>query len=991
MKKLLASTLIGCSFAAMVTLAASAVAFSWFNGPNVNINREIIDGMVGLRGYFYDGDGQTPQTAYEIVAPIHYYNLTRLQNLGVFPEKCYFQIGHNFGGEIGMACMNIDEHGEVTYDKYLDMGDLSSQTMILPVGSEATPFVGTFDGNGLVIKNLTVSGYPEDIGVFGYVSYEGSVTRLVCEDLTINSLGYNSNTSSADYQLFSADIEDILSENVSEISRLMSLTYYEGLGSSKVSHPLKHVNGLTGTLLSDVNASSNLIMDESHAYVKGYFEPIYPVRQNEKFTYSWKSSSQLIKAAQIDKDGDGTLEDAIVLDLQTLKESVGTDDCFNNGRDMQADARLSLIASVTIDGFTYSRVIQSYVVEFYSNGHVFDDGEYDAAIYCDYVDNGYVNDRNTNYHHGNNIGLLAGHVDGSFSYSYVYNGTFNFNKTGYTPIYTESDTALIGEIGTNVINDLDPEISLVTNGDIGIMNFSKIYSMIRSDANSDQPHVLACGRAKPAGSDDYKNYVSYDDFKNNATFDNFSEYLRHDDPTSGPVHYITQTATNMANYVNTGYPINQGASVPADFNTVDFIWNKVIQDEEDVDRGLGVFKIVTGNCEEAKTDPRYGPYMLNSLGSSKIVNGDPKTKVYFSTAEYDHIKSDSHDWKEEAPIRGVALPEYSDVNSFDYPFSKDFNYCFELDLADMNKSGGKNYMYNTDSPFLKNYLKSILIDKFGAPVPYNSTKFGFMFRSSENELLTSLSSYMPIGRPGSKAQYSVDGENKYYPSNSIVFRIENEAGANVSVVGNNADIAIYRNNPDSSAGITKLYTMRSSNPGESDIMRYFTYDVETGATATEASVLSEMDADGNCLYGHIFKLPQGDYVLGASNDNQTANVYFLAVQGQNNASIGDKEYTYIGSAVDNVDFLTESPSGEGQVFPYTDSQAMLTFKSTFNSLTGSMSIDVRNVGNKKYISITFLDNPRFVTYLFLYSTHPEHTYFVNNTMYTTTPTLYPRN
>ena len=197
MKKLLASTLIGCSFAAMVTLAASAVAFSWFNGPNVNVNREIIDGMVGLRGYFYDGDGQSPQTAYEIVAPIHYYNLTRLQNLGVFPEKCYFQIGHNFGGEIGMACMNIDEHGEITYDKYLDMGDLSSQTMILPVGSEATPFVGTFDGNGLVIKNLTVSGYPEDIGVFGYVSYEGSVTRLVCEDLTINSLGYNSNTSSA--------------------------------------------------------------------------------------------------------------------------------------------------------------------------------------------------------------------------------------------------------------------------------------------------------------------------------------------------------------------------------------------------------------------------------------------------------------------------------------------------------------------------------------------------------------------------------------------------------------------------------------------------------------------------------------------------------------------------------------------------------------------------------------------------------------------------
>lgn len=990
MKKLLAYVLIGCSFLAMVTLAASAAALGWFNGPNVDVGKEIVDGTIGLRGYFFDGDGLTEQTAYEIVSPIHYYNLTRLQNLGIFPEKRYFQVGHNFGGEIGMACMNVDEHGNISYDKFLDMEEFCNETYILPIGGEGAPFVGTFNGNGLSIRNLTVSGYPEDIGVFGYVSYEGSVTGLVCENLTITSLGYNSDTNAEDYALFSADIADVLAQNVHEISGLMSLTYYTGLGANRVAHPLKHTNGLSGTQLPNINASSNTTtVGETHVYVNGYFDPIYPVRQNEIFTYSWKSSSPLIQAAQIDKDGDGTLEDAIVIDLQALKESVGTDDCFNNGHDMEADARLSLIASTTIDGFVYSRVIQSYIVEFYSNGSVFDDGQYDAAIFCDYVDNGYTNDRNTNYHHGNNIGLLAGHVDGSFSYSYVYGGTFDFNKTGYTPIDAETETALIGEIGFNVINDLDPETSLVTNGDIGIMNFSRIYSLIRDDASSTQPHVLACGRAKPAGSNNFVNYISYDDFKNEATFDNFAEYLRHDDPTSGPVHYITQTGTNMANYIDSGYPINQGATnIPADFNTVDFIWNKVIQDEEDVDRGLGVFKIVTSYCGDAQTDPRYGPYMLNGIGDSKIINGSPKSKVYFSTAEFDHTIAGQTGWADEAPNKGVSLPTYSDVNSFDYPFSRDFNYCFELDLADMAKSLGKNYMHNTDSPFLVNYLKSKLIDKFGAPISPNSSKFGFMFRSDQNELLTELSSYMPVKEPGTKHQYTVDGETKYYPANSIVFRIENEYGANVSVVGNGADISIYRNNPNSSAGITKLYTMRSSNPDETDILRYFTYDVETGATATETTISNNMTDDVSNLYGHIFTLPQGDYVLGASSG--TANIYFLAVQGQNNATIGEKETTYIGAAIDNCDFLTEAPSSTN-TFPFISTQAMLTFKSTFNSLSGSMQIDVQTVGNKKYISITFLDNPRFVTYLFLYSKHPEHTYYVNGQMFDHTPTLYPRN
>lgn len=979
MKKFISVLMIMISAVTTFAIVIGTVALGWFSGPKITLENEVINGEIGLRGYFYDGDGLTQETAFEIVTPTHYYNLTRLQNLGIFAEKRYFQIGHDFGSSTGIACINTDDEGNISYDKFLDMEDICERTQIYPIGGEATPFVGTFEGNGINIKNLTVSGYPEDIGMFGYVGHEGSVTDVVCENLNITSLGYTTDTTSPDYELFDPEVEKIFDENVPEISAQMSLAFVDGVGSGATTHQLKHPNGLAGTQLTTINASSKLFTD-SYIY-KGYFVPTYPNRNNDPFTYSWKASAPMIREVLVDIDEDGTDEKIIAMDLEPLKDSTDGDDCFNSGNDMEADCRLSLIASVEIDGYVYSRVVQSYVVEFYSNSSIYENGNYGAGIFCDYVDT-LFGDTNTNYHHGNNIGLLAGHVDGSFTNSYVYCGQFKFNETGYTPIDAESETALIGEIGSHVSSNLDPEYSLVTNGDIGVMNFSRIYSLIRRDMDADSPHTILAGKARPFGSNDAINYFSYDDFKNTDTFDNFSEYLRHDDPTEGPIHYIAKTEKDMGSYVDTGYTITNTSQINWDFNSVDFIWNKVIQDEDNIDRGLGVFKIVTGNCSEVKSDPIYGKYMLNTIGDSRIINSTPKTKVYFSTCEYDHTKGGTWD-----PIRGVSLPNYSDVNSFNYPFSRDYNYCFELDLEDMDKSGGKNYMWNTDSTFLTNYLKSILIDKFGQPVTPKSNKFGFMFRSSENEQLDQLSSYMPVKKPGDKQPYEVDGVTQYYPPNSIVFRIENEAGANVSVVGRDADITIYRNNPNTTEGVKALYTMKAASESRPDMMRYFTYDVETGVTGTEAQINPNMSSDSKNLYAHIFKLPKGDYVLGA-RDN-TANVYFLAVQGQNNATIGDKSISYIGSAVDSVDFITAAPS-PSNVFPFANSLAMLSFKMNFNSQSGTMNVGIEVYDDKRYMSITFLDSPKFVTYLFLYSRHQEHTYFVNGTMYTTTPTLYPR-
>ena len=321
--------------------------------------------------------------------------------------------------------------------------------------------------------------------------------------------------------------------------------------------------------------------------------------------------------------------------------------------------------------------------------------------------------------------------------------------------------------------------------------------------------------------------------------------------------------------------------------------------------------------------------------------------------------------------------------SFDYPFSRDFNYVFELDLSQMGLSGGNDYMYNTDSDFLTNYLSSKLIDKYGDPVTPGSARFGFMFRSSENEVLSSLSAYMPINKPGDKHEFTSGGQTKYYPSNSIVFRIENPKGANVSVVGNGQDITIYGYDPKSPANdVTPLYTMKSINTKTEDMHRYFKYTLTddpntSGHTTTHCENYATMSDDG-ALYGHIFRLPQGDYVLG-SYSNSPANIYFLAVQGQTEGTIGAKETIAIEAELDDVSFLLEEPLYMN--YPAGFNKALFTYKGVFNTTHGTIYNDVYEAAGNKYMRVTFNNSPIFVTSLKFRSRLLEHIFMVNGSLY----------
>ena len=311
MKKTTIGRIFGIALVSFSAISVAVATLAWFAEAGGKTDKQI-DGEIGLRGYFYAGDG-TEDHPYEIVSPVHMYNLSRLQNYGVFPEKAYFQVGHIFNPANGYQCIDM-ETGD--YVDELDMEyffEANPNMYIRPIGSESTPFHGEFNGNGIPVKNLKITGYPEDIGIFGYVAYDGYIEGLVCSDLEVESLGYTTVTSDDTYKLFNADIDDIFSD-ASYLTSDVNLDFYSYNGESYVralpvpAHPgLKNENGVGGVEYSGID--TNIITDASGAdFYNGYFLPTFPHVQNDPFTYSWSVSSPLLAESDVlnlDIDSDG--------------------------------------------------------------------------------------------------------------------------------------------------------------------------------------------------------------------------------------------------------------------------------------------------------------------------------------------------------------------------------------------------------------------------------------------------------------------------------------------------------------------------------------------------------------------------------------------------------------------------------------------------------------------------------------------------------------
>lgn len=172
------------------TLGASlAGTMAWFTNT---VTMSDMDVSGSSNGAFFDsGDGKTPQTAFVIKTPKHFYNLAWLQDTGEFNKDL------NEDGKIDTVYFKLHNDLKTTG---LDM----SKYVIPPIGTEQYPFVGNFDGNGVVVQNAVVSNnftdygraHPRDITAFGAQVNQPNVVGLfgVVGSYKGQNLSYESST-----------------------------------------------------------------------------------------------------------------------------------------------------------------------------------------------------------------------------------------------------------------------------------------------------------------------------------------------------------------------------------------------------------------------------------------------------------------------------------------------------------------------------------------------------------------------------------------------------------------------------------------------------------------------------------------------------------------------------------------------------------------------------------------------------------------------------
>ena len=183
-----------------------------------------------------------------------------------------------------------------------------------------------------------------------------------------------------------------------------------------------------------------------------------------------------------------------------------------------------------------------------------------------------------------------------------------------------------------------------------------------------------------------------------------------------------------------------------------------------------------------------------------------------------------------------------------------------------------------------------------------------------------------------------------------------------------------------------MYTMRSSTGGSSGYGRFFPYS-SSGETNTQSEVLPWGETDdsmtaSNFLFGHIFKLPRGNYVVGSSikMNSGSAKLYYLCVQGQTNGDLGEMALATTGNYIENVDFLLKDPTlnSFNPTDPLFNDQsffAKLSFQADFNDVVGMLIVDTYNIDLTTYIRTRFND---FVAYLLLYCRKNNPSFLVNS-------------
>ena len=187
-------TILLTALSVFTAAAAASATFAWFFSSVSLPDYDYLGQSAGA--YFESGSGSY-DNPFIISRPRHLYNLAWLQDMGAFNRQALDE--NNFGV--------VDSEGNPVIQQYYfkvkptlqEVGLDMNGGVIPPIGTEQYPFLGNFDGSGVVISNFTISNsfadyhdnhpnivsnftdgnsgvnQPHIVGFFGVVGAKGSV------------------------------------------------------------------------------------------------------------------------------------------------------------------------------------------------------------------------------------------------------------------------------------------------------------------------------------------------------------------------------------------------------------------------------------------------------------------------------------------------------------------------------------------------------------------------------------------------------------------------------------------------------------------------------------------------------------------------------------------------------------------------------------------------------------------------------------------------
>lgn len=906
-------------------------------------------GEVSLRSYYECGSG-TENDPFVITRPRHLYNLSRLQGLGVYGEKKYFQLGKvDLGGvdSNGVPMCYINDSSSEK-KPYLDMSGSNLDTNpINAIGSEGLPFYGEFDGQNVEIKNLNVYSNPQDSGLFGYTAHGSMVKNLFLSNVTINALGYTD----AYADLYSPE---------STIGNNAWFVYAPNDGGESINLTKDYPN----TIFTYFNA--NNATDFEYTEQGSSSVPTVSIHApSNSYIFSTLLSGDLITLNE-----DGEVLPNLTRVFEFFKEKKNEVDAKFP---IQASSAASLIvSSVDRYGQKHSKVLLNLEYDFTLDSNSATFISMGVRVSGD---------------HGNNIGLVVGHCDGSISNCYVYNGAFQMNNGGssYNSLPNGSDLGLIGRVGGTVQNILasESDVGAKEGKSIGVLDFTTIYRDIITDTSFDGSHAQS---GITAG-------VTYTPNQNTK----YMQYLR-----SYEGNYITiaeDAVTFRGRQIVTNTDLGV-FTVATDARTTGMNANA----GENIDRSV-VMTDEDLTIDDASGDDNY--YIYYSTGEfNKTYHSTYGTGLNFASY-VDNFQNTSS----TSILLGRHFPRKDQVTreSFETREARQ-NYFVRFKLDPGYRRGKGFYFSDVDTEtdggaFMANYFNYKLVDQNSYHIPVGNNKCGVMLKNNLRQEVSSfaasfacpdLTPYQGVARTCYALE---DAEQNPYVSNMVNFEIKNEL-ANVTVIAAPSDsslpsaLGVYKiDNSDFTGHIDYAmddYDMRFTQSYDdpdyaffmptTNSLAYFDYRVNsltqkgeigtyssggtfTAATnATDATVPSEYNTtefgyeDGKTrLFAHTFCLPKGRYCIGsaARNNQCVPKIYYMCAQGQDDGQFDFDDNVFASTdRVENVDFIN-TPR-----FALDGTESIIV--SDITAYNPSSPTDGNKLGNRRlYVALVNSDRSMF--------------------------------